>query len=496
MIPSWYLLVPVLLPLLCGMMVSFVKPLDHTKRRNILTLIVMGGNLLSLLPIFWAGEMQLTLFTLSDSLPIFLHTDTLGKVFAGVMSFVWLVAGAYSFEYMAHEENQKRYYSFYLCTLGVLMALCFSGSIVTFYMFYEFMTLLTVPLVMHTGKKDAVAAGIKYLLYSVAGASLVLLGIFLLAPYVNSFSFAPGGALDMAKAAGHEGFILTVSFLMMLGFGAKCGLYPLHGWLPTAHPAAPSPASAVLSGIITKAGVLGIARLVFQFVGVSFLRGTWVQTAFMSVTLFTVFMGSLLAFKENGFKKRLAYSSVSNLSYVLLGVATLHPVGLCGALLHVIAHALIKNTLFMSAGAIIHKTGKTKVDELKGIGRQMPCTMWCFTLAGVGLVGIPPCLGFLSKWYLAQGALEMTGTSALFHWLAPAVLLISALLTAGYLLPVSIRGFFVGPDENGNRMEYETCEAGWKMLVPLFLLTALSVLLGIFPQPLLQLFSSLASGLM
>ena len=496
MIGSWYLLIPVLLPILSGLAVSLLKPLEDAKRRNQFTLGVMVINVIALLPVIFSGDLTLTLFTLSDSLPIFLHTDTVGKIFAAVMAFVWATAGAYSFEYMAHEDHQKRYYSFYLCTLGVLMALCFAGSVVTFYMFYEFMTLLTVPMVMHTGKKDAVAAGIKYLIYSVVGASLALLGIFLLSPYVSSLTFTAGGVLDAAKAAGHEGFILTVTFLMIIGFGTKAGMFPLHGWLPTAHPAAPSPASAVLSGIITKAGVLGIIRLIYCFVGAEFLRGSWVQTAFICLTLFTVFMGSLLAFKEGGLKKRLAYSSVSQLSYVLLGVSTMHPLGFAGALLHVIAHSLIKDTLFMSAGAIIHKTGKTQVAELEGIGKQMPGVMWCFTLASVGLVGIPPCLGFASKWYLAQGALNMTGVSAVFSWLAPAVLLISALLTAGYLLPISIRGFFPGHDENGKLKFFDKCEPTHVMLIPLILLTALSIIAGMFPQSLIELFTSVAGGLM
>lgn len=493
-LPSWYLLIPVLLPVFSGLAVHFLKCLHQRGRRNGFTLAVMAINLLSLLPVFFSAPVTLPLFSLGETLPIFLKTDTLGRFFAGVMAFVWLTAGAYSFGYMAHEENQRRYYAFYLCTLGVLMALCFAGSLVTFYMFYEFMTLLTVPLVMHTGKKDAVAAGIKYLLYSVAGASLVLLGVFLLSPYVHSFSFSDGGVLNASLSTGKEGFILTVVFFMLLGFGAKAGLYPLHGWLPTAHPAAPSPASAVLSGIITKAGVLGIIRLVYCFIGADFLRGTWVQTAFMALTLFTVFMGSLLALKEGLMKKRLAYSSVSQLSYVLLGVSTLHPLGLAGALLHVAAHALIKNTLFLCAGSIILKTGKTKVKDLSGIGKQMPVTIWCFTLAAIGLVGIPPCLGFLSKWYLAQGAMAMTGTAPLFHWLAPAVLLVSALLTAGYLLPVSIRGFFPGADAPQPALEKK--ETGLSMLVPLAVLAALSVLLGLFPGPLLSLAAALANGLM
>lgn len=496
MIGSWYLLVPVLLPILSGLAVCFLKPFEETKARNRFTLCVLVLNVLAVLPVLFAKDMTLTLFTLSDTLPVFLHTDTAGKIFAAVMCFVWAAAGAYSFEYMAHEENQRRYYTFYLVTLGVLMALCFSGSIVTFYMFYEAMTLLTVPLVMHTMTKEAVAAGIKYLIYSVVGASLVLLGVFLLSPYVTTFSFAAGGVLDMEKVAGHESYVLTVAFLMLIGFGAKAGMFPLHGWLPTAHPAAPSPASAVLSGVITKAGVLGTLRLLYSFIGADFLRGTWVQTAIMSLTLFTVFMGSLLALREGVLKKRLAWSSVSQVSYILFGLSTLHPLGFAGALLHVIAHSLIKDTLFMSAGAIIEKTGKTKVSELDGIGKQMPVAMWCFTIASIGLVGIPPCLGFISKWYLAQGALSMTGVAPFFSYLAPAVLLISALLTAAYLLPISIHGFFTGKDANGQVRVFSKCEPTYVMLIPLVLLTALMVLLGIFPQGLTNLFTTLAGTLM
>lgn len=492
---SWYLLVPVLLPILMGLALAFLPPFQERRSRNLCTLAVLVVNVLALLPILLSEDMTLTLFTLSDTLPVFLHTDTAGKIFSAVMCFVWACAGAYSFEYMAHEEHERRYYSFYLITLGVLMALCFSGSIITFYMFYEAMTLLTFPLVMHTGKKDAVAAGIKYLIYSVVGASLALLGVFLLSPYVSSFSFVPGGVLDAEKAVGHEGLILWTAFLMLLGFGTKAGMFPLHGWLPTAHPAAPSPASAVLSGIITKAGVLGILRLIYCYVGADFLRGTWVQTAFMSLTLFTVFMGSLLAYREGGLKKRLAYSSVSQVSYVLFGLSTMHPIGLVGALLHVVAHALIKDTLFMSAGAIICKTGKTQVSELEGIGKQMPAVMWCFTLASVGLVGIPPCLGFVSKWYLAQGALSMAGVAGFFGYLAPAVLLISALLTAGYLFPISIHGFFPGRTDDGQLKFFEKKEPSHVMLIPLILLTVLSVASGMFPSGLIDLFQRLAGTL-
>lgn len=489
---NWLLLIPVLFPMLAGLCVLFVPQLSDRRTRNLVTFGTLCVNVMLLLPVLLTDNLTQPLFVLSDSLPVVLHNDIMSRIFAVVMCFVWAAAGSYSFEYMAHEGGEKRYYAIYLITLGVLMGLCFSGSIVTFYMFYEAMTLLTMPMVMHTGKKDAVAAGLKYLIYSVIGASLALLGVFVLTPFASGLSFAPGGVLDAARVAGHEGLVLAIAFVMLLGFGAKAGMFPLHGWLPTAHPAAPSPASAVLSGVITKAGVLGIIRVLFYFVGVETLRGSWVQTAFMCLTLFTVFTGSLLAFREGLLKKRLAWSSVSQVSYVLFGLSTMHPVGLVGALLHVVCHSLVKDTLFMSAGAIILKTGKTQVDDLRGIGRQMPVVMWCFTIASLGLIGIPPCLGFTSKWYLAQGAMAMTGVNAVLNVLGPGVLLISALLTAGYLMPIVIRGFFPSePDA-----VWENKEPSYVMLVPLLVLAALSVLIGMFPSALVKLFTAVAAGLM
>ena len=488
---SILLLFPVLLPLLAGAAVCFIPAFKNGKIRKIFTIAMLVVTVALLVPVFFAGENTLTLFTLSDNLPIFLKTDMIGLIFAALMAFVWATAGIYSFPYMAHEGGEKRYYALYLATLGALMGLCFAGSIITFYMFFEAMTLLTMPMVMHSGKKDAVAAGIKYLIYSVLGASLVLLGVFVLSPYVKDFSFAVGGALDMAKVAGHEGLVLTFSFLMLVGFSAKAGLFPLHGWLPTAHPAAPSPASAVLSGVITKAGVLGVIRLMYCYLGVDFLRGSWVQTAYMCMTLLTIFTGSLLAYHEGHLKKRLAWSSVSQVSYVLFGLSTMNPVGLVGALLHAIAHSLAKDTLFMSAGAIILKTEKTAVADLKGIGKQMPVTLACFTVASLGLVGIPPCMGFISKWYLAQGAMAANGVDIVFHVLGPVVLLISALLTAGYLFPIVIRGFIVGNGGHGHDAEpapvYERNDAPWMMLIPLLVLAVLSVVIGLFPNALIEL---------
>lgn len=491
---SILLLFPVLLPLLAGAAVCFFPHFEDAQLRRKVTLAVLGVTLVLLIPVLLCGEMTLTLFTLSADLPIFLHTDTMGLVFACLMAFVWATVGVYSFPYMAHEGGEKRFYALYLCTLGALMGLCFAGSIITFYMFFEGMTLLTMPMVMHSGKKEAVSAGIKYLIYSILGASLVLLGVFVLAPYVKGFSFAAGGVLDMEKVAGHEGFVLAFGFLMLVGFSAKAGLFPLHGWLPTAHPQAPSPASAVLSGVITKAGVLGVIRLIYCYLGADFLTGTWVQTAYMCLTLLTIFTGSLLAYHEGHLKKRLAWSSVSQVSYILFGLSTMNPIGLAGAVLHAIAHSLAKDTLFMSAGAFILKTDKTQVSDLRGIGRRMPVTLACFTVASLSLVGIPPCMGFISKWYLAQGSLAATGVSAALNIVGPAVLLISALLTAGYLFPVVIRGFITGHDVPAEAVRKD--DAPRMMLIPLLVLAVLSVVIGLFPGALIDLLTKVGTALM
>jgi len=279
---------------------------------------------------------------------------------------------------------------------------------------------------------------------------------------------------------------------MLVGFGVKAGLFPLHGWLPTAHPVAPAPASAVLSGVITKAGVLGSLRVVYYLAGADFLRGSWVQFAWMGLTLFTVFLGSMMAYREDLLKKRLAYSTVSQVSYVLFGLSTMTEMGFVGAMLHIVFHSVIKNTLFMTAGAVIHQTGKTRVSELRGIGKQMPVTMWCFIIVSAGLIGIPPTAGFVSKWYLAGGAIATEAGA--FAWMGPVVLLISAILTAGYLLSIAIKGFFPGADYDYSALE--KAEPDWKMLLPLIVLAFAALGLGMFPGALIDFAGNIASAIL
>ncbi len=340
------------------------------------------------------------------------------------------------------------------------------------------MTLSSLPLVLHTLTHDAVMAGLKYLFYSVAGAFLALFGIFYLYAHGAGLPFCEGGYLMVLDAYSGSGkMTLLVLMLMIVGFGTKAGMFPLHGWLPTAHPVAPAPASAVLSGIITKSGVLAIIRVVFYAVGADVLRGSWVQYTWMTLALITVFMGSMMAYKEQVLKKRLAYSTVSQVSYILFGLSVLNQDGMVGALSHFVFHSVVKDCLFLVAGVIIYKTGKKTVKELTGIGKEMPITMWCFTLVSITLVGIPPTSGFISKWYLAEGSLQ-TGIGG-YAWFGPMVLLLSAMLTAGYLLPISIQSFF--PGEGYHYQELRKKEPNLLMLIPMLLFTAAAVVFGMFP---------------
>ena len=362
--------------------------------------------------------------------------------------------------------------------MGVLIGLDHAGNLITLYLFFELMTLSSLPLVLHTLTHDAVMAGLKYLFYSVAGAFLALFGIFYLYAHGAGLPFCEGGYLMVLDAYSGSGkMTLLVLMLMIVGFGTKAGMFPLHGWLPTAHPVAPAPASAVLSGIITKSGVLAIIRVVFYAVGADVLRGSWVQYTWMTLALITVFMGSMMAYKEQVLKKRLAYSTVSQVSYILFGLSVLNQDGMVGALSHFVFHSVVKDCLFLVAGVIIYKTGKKTVKELTGIGKEMPITMWCFTLVSITLVGIPPTSGFISKWYLAEGSLQ-TGIGG-YAWFGPMVLLLSAMLTAGYLLPISIQSFF--PGEGYHYQELRKKEPNLLMLIPMLLFTAAAVVFGMFP---------------
>lgn len=473
---QYLLLVPVLLPLLGGLPVF--KMNNRNGRRLYVTELLVFEVLFLMLVVDWQGAV-LPMLELWGGARIVLRTDAVGKLFALLVAVLWLIVSVFADEYMTHEHNQARFFGFYVLSLGSLIGICLAGNLVTLYLFYEMMTLLTVFLVIHAGTNKAIDAGIKYLGFSVCGAVLGLLGMFYLQQYQTTDLFTAGGTLDAVAAAANAESLRVALFLMLLGFGAKAGVLPLFAWLPTAHPVAPSPASAVLSGLITKMGVLAMIRVVYFQFGGDFLAGTWVQTVMLCLVIFTVFMGSMLAFKEKTLKKRLAYSTVSQVSYILFGILIVSPEGFYGALLQLVFHAIAKNGLFMAAGAIIFHLYKTRTDQLKGAGRYLPVIMWGFALCSLSLIGVPPVAGFVSKWYLAQGGLAF----GVLGFVGTAVLMVSALLTAGYLLPIVTDAFFPG-----EKFEYESLHHPQKrhlnmnMRGPILVLAVSLVVLGLFPN--------------
>ena len=490
------LILAILLPVAAAFMTLLIPWVNQTRKNRCLFVgaaLVLECVVVTLVAL--GGERTAVLFYMTDQLPIALRSDGTSMVFSLVMTIMWTISGFFSFSYMRHEKNEKSYYAFYLLVLGTLMGLTLSGTMVTMYLFFEAMTLLSVPMVLHTRSKEAIAAGIKYLIYSVAGATMGLLGIFILTPNLSSPFFVAGGSLLTEGLNISREALLGIIFVTLVGFGTKAGMFPMHGWLPTAHPVAPAPASAVLSGVITKAGVLCIIRMIFYVIGPDFIRGTWVQMALLGCATVTVFMGSMLALREKLLKKRLAYSSVSQVSYVLCGLFLLNTMSFDGALLQIVFHALTKDALFLCVGAIIYATGITRVEELQGLSKRMPWTMSMFTICAISLVGIPPLGGFISKWYIAEGAVAATLPVQVFSWLVPTVLLISALLTAGYLLPPSITAFFDLRQEEDRQVAVVRLKPDWLMVVPILILTLAIAILGVFPGFMIDAFSQLANTL-
>ncbi len=500
---NWMITVPVLIPvigalvLLCGK----VREKRAAVRRVTGVTVLLTALVVGIVCAQASSEVLVIGFL--PEMPIYFRTDAMAKFFSMLTVGMWTLSTMFSFEYMNHQKEEGRYSCFSLLSLGALLGICFSGNLMTTYLFYEMMTLATFPLVLHERTKEAISAGFTYLFYSIGGAFMGLIGIFFI--YQNSItrsvtggrlSYVAGGFLDPALVAENRTAFLVAVFLMLVGLGSKVGMFPLHGWLPKAHPVAPAPASALLSGNITKMGILFVVRVLFFSVGTEHLRGSWVQYTLVTLATATIFLGSMLAYKEKLLKKRLAYSTVSQTSYALVGLYMMHPVAICGAMLHVLFHSVIKNLLFLCSGSMIYATGKHRVDEFYGIGKRMPVTMWCFTFAGLALVGIPPCSAFVSKWMLATGALD-SGLEG-FRFVVPAVLLISALLTAGYLMTITADAFFLAKKEEEQEAPNPNPTAKdptlW-MLVPLVILAVCSVLFGILPMNEWSIFAEMLQSL-
>jgi len=424
-------------------------------------------------------------------LSISFKIDGMSMVFAGLISILWPVATLYAFEYMEHEKNEKTFFMFYSMTYGVTLGIAFASDILSMYFFYELLTLVTVPLVMHTLKREAVLASRKYLYYSLGGAAFALMGMVFIIVYGTTTEFEFGGVLDMTRIGEHAPLLLWIYLLSFMGFGVKAAIWPLSSWLPQAG-VAPTPVTALLHAVaVVNAGAYAMIRLTYYSFGTEFLRGTWVQYVVMGFAMFTIVYGCSRAVKETHIKRRLAYSTVSNLSYIIFGVTIMTPLGLVGALSHFVFHGFMKMCSFLCAGAFMHQTGKSYVYEMDGMGKRMPIVFGCFTVSALGLMGVPGLAGFVSKWNLTGAAVE-SGNALAYGGIA--CLLLSALLTAIYMMNVVIRAFFPKKEFNPDTIKNIT-DPTWKMCLPLIFCALSTIALGMLSEPLVDFFTKVSVGI-
>ena len=488
---QYWIIVAILLPIIGGV---FIPVLPFARKSQMFFYIEAFVLLTS--GIVWALIMGGTtevfhVVHFVHELSISFKIDGMTMVFAGLISILWPVAMLYAFEYMEHEKNEKTFFMFYSMTYGVTLGIAFASDILSMYFFYELLTLVTVPLVMHTLKREAVLASRKYLYYSLGGAAFALMGIVFVIVYGTTSEFEFGGILDMAKIGEHAPLLLWIYLLTFMGFGVKAAIWPLSSWLPQAG-VAPTPVTALLHAVaVVNAGAFAIIRLTYYSFGVDFLQGTWVQYVVMAFAMFTILYGCSRAVKETHIKRRLAYSTVSNLSYIIFGVTIMSPLGLVGALTHFVFHGFMKMCSFLCAGAFMHQTGKSYIYEMDGMGKRMPIVFGCFTVSAMGLMGVPGLAGFISKWNLTNAAVE-SGITLAYGGIA--CLLISALLTALYMMNVVLRAFFPKKEFNAEVIKNVT-DPTWKMCLPLIFCALTTIILGMFSGLLVEFFTKVSVGI-
>ena len=488
---QYWILAAILLPVLGGLLIPLLPfPGRNGMRLYIEAVVLAASSIVWMLLAGGRTEVFEVVHFVND-LSISFKIDGMTMVFAGLAAVLWPLATLYAFEYMAHEKHEKAFFLFYTMTYGVTLGIAFASDIVTMYFFYELLTLVTVPLVMHSLDRESILAVRKYLYYSIGGAAFALMGMIFIIVYGDTCEFSMGGVMNAAALSGHAPMLLWIYFFSFIGFGVKAAVWPLSGWLPQAG-VAPTPVTALLHAVaVVNAGAFAIIRLTYYSFGVDFLYGTWVQDAAMAVTMFTIVYGCSRALKETHIKRRLAWSTVSNLSYILFGTVMMTPQGLVGALTHFVFHGFMKMCSFLCAGAFMHQTGKSHVYEVDGMGRKMKIVFGCFAVSALGLMGVPGFAGFISKWNLTGAAVE-DGNPLAYGGIA--CLMISALLTAIYLLNVVIRAFFPKKRlQDGTMTEMQ--DPGWMMCVPLLVCAVCVVVFGLFSEPLIAFFRDVARGI-
>src|SRR6056300_1170655 len=440
---------------------------------------VQAAVVLSLVPLILSGAIvEYHIWQIFSYVPMLLRVDGPGILFASVASILWIATTLYSIGYMRglHEHSQTRFYSFFALSLSATMGVAFSANLLTIYFFYEMLSVSTFPLVTHMQDKEARTGGRTYLGY------LLFTSLCLLLPALSwCYVWLDGGHLTMDFIAdvgkvGHFGETTQIVLLFLFTFGfAKAGLMPFHHWLPGAM-VAPTPVSALLHAVaVVKVGVFSTTRVMLYVFGVDTMSGLNLGVPTAYFVSFTILMASIIALSKDNLKARLAYSTVSQLSYIILGVALLTPTAIEGGLIHITNHAFSKITLFFCAGAIYVASHKKNISEMSGLGRTMPFTFAAFGIASLSMIGAPPVAGFVTKWKLLVGTMEMEA-----HYVGILlVLLASTLLNAAYFAPVTYKAFF-GKRPPGEKYE-GIKEAPLAMVIPIMIAAIISVLIGIFP---------------
>ncbi|MCC5794622.1 MAG: monovalent cation/H+ antiporter subunit D family protein [Chromatiales bacterium] len=439
----------------------------------------MGGALLKLgligilLVAVRSGESFVWRLNLMPGIDLVLKTDGLSLLFSTLSAVLWLLTTVYAIGYLERSPNRARFFGFFSLCVASTMGIAAAGNLFTFFIFYEMLTLATWPLVVHRGTSDARAGGRSYLRYTLPGSGVLLAGMIWLYQLTGQQDFIAGGEVaDIVL--GNENSLRMIFLLLLIGFGVKAALFPLHGWLPRAM-VAPAPVSALLHAVaVVKAGAFGIVRLVYDVFGVELVQVLGMDLMLAVAASITIIYGSLLALRQTNLKRRLAYSTVSQVAYIALGAAVAGPLATIGGLVHLVHQGLMKITLFFCAGNYAEALGIKRIDQLDGVGRAMPWTSAAFTIGALGMIGLPPIAGFISKWFLGTGAL-----AAGMPWVV-GVLVASTLLNAGYFLPLLRRIWFSAPPPAWPGGEALSRGARLALVVPA-VLTALSALgVGIF----------------
>ena len=485
------ILCSIILPILGGALLPFLRPRDRRARQDYVVGVSCTASVCSLLAAFTQvnGGPQI-LLRLNDHLSVAFQVDGMSFVFGVMVSLLWPLACLYAIEYMSREGGEDRFFAFYLAAFGVTLGIAYSANILTMYFFYELLTLVTLPLVMHSMDGKARYAGRVYLVYSMSGAALGFISMVFLLQYGGAL-FQFGGSVSGDGV--NQNLLLTAYVLGFFGFGVKAAVCPFHKWLLRAS-VAPTPVTALLHAVaVVKAGVFAVARITWYGFGPDLIRGTWAQTLILAAVIITIVYGSSKALQTQHLKRRLAWSTISNLSYILLGIATLTTAGLVAGLTHMVFHAVLKITLFFGVGAVHYKMHRDFVSDIEGCGALMPVVFATFTAAALGLMGVPPLAGFSSKWMLACAAVDL---KSLPGYLGAAALAVSAVLTALYLMQIVLLAFF--PRQNRaisvKIPRRARRDPGPLMTLPLVVLAGASLVLGLGANWVVRSLSSLILG--